>query len=157
MEELQRIFNNLNLEENMEQNQGSPLKVVNDPPIFSGRRKELDGFLTRVDLAIEANPNRFQNDDSRVRFLMSYLIGRPLEWASCLRRNNNKVIHNYNNFVQELGNNYGDPNLESIVANGKLCNIKQRSYGRVLEYITEFQRISQNSDFNEPAKILYVH
>ena len=153
MEELQRIFNNLILGENMEQNQGSPLKVVNDPPIFSGRRKELDGFLTRVDLAIEANPNRFQNDDSRVRFLMSYFIGRSLEWASCLRRNNNEVIHNYNNFVQELRNNYGDPNLESIVAKGKLCNIKQRSYGRVLEYITEFQRISQNSDFNEPAKI----
>jgi len=41
VEELQQIFNNLNLGENMEQNQGSPLKVVKDPPIFSGRRKEL--------------------------------------------------------------------------------------------------------------------
>jgi len=72
-----------------------------------------------VELAIKANPYRFQNDDSRVRFLMSYLIRRPLEWASCLRRNNNEVIHNYDNFVQELRNNYGDPNLEFIVADGK--------------------------------------
>ena len=45
MEELQRIFNNLILGENMEQNQGSPLKVINDPPIFSGRRKELVGSV----------------------------------------------------------------------------------------------------------------
>ncbi len=69
--------------------------------------------------------------------------------ASCLRRNNNPVLENYNDFIVELRSNFGDPDVEAVVANGKLCNIRQIKYGHVVEYITEFQKIAQYSDFNE--------
>jgi len=129
------------------------LKIINDPPLFSGSTKDLDGFLTRVELAIEVNPHRFPDDRRKVMFVISYLTGKALNWASCLRRNNNPVLGNYGNFIAELRRNFGDPDVEAVVANGKLCNIRQFKYGHVVEYISEFQKISQYSDFNEPAKI----
>ena len=163
MEELNFIFQNLNLNDNMEdriqrQNQqaippATQLKIINDPPLFSGSTKDLDGFLTRVELAIEVNPQRFPDDRRRVIFVISYLTGKALNWASCLRRNNNPVLNNYAGFIAELRRNFGDPDVETVVANGKLCNIRQFKYGHVMEYISEFQKISQYSDFNEPAKI----
>ena len=106
MEELNTIFQNLNLEDNMNQqqqvNQGPQLKIINDPPTFSGNMRELDGFLTRIELAIDANPQQFTNEATRVNFMMSYLTGKALNWASCLRRNNNPILQNIEQFVAEL-------------------------------------------------------
>ena len=61
--------------------------------------------------------------------------------------------YNYDDFVKDLKKNFGDYTSESIVANSKLCNLRQRRLGQVFEYISEFQRIAQYSDFNESAKI----
>jgi len=152
LEELERLFNTLSLEEIMENDNGT-FGVINKPPSFSGRKCDLEGFLTRAELAMEAKPNQFNNDVSKVRFLMSYMLGKPLEWVSCLRRNNSPLLHNYANFVQELKSNFGDYTTQAVVANSKLCNLRQKKSGFVFEYITEFQRIAQYSDFNESAKI----
>ena len=77
-----------------QQQQISPLKIINDPPVFSGNKKELNGFLIRVELAINAHTQRFINDAIRVNFVISYLNGKALNWASCLRRNNNAILNN---------------------------------------------------------------
>jgi len=52
LEELDLIFQNLNLKDQMEQqlNPAPQLKIINDPPLFSGTTKDLDGFLTRIEL-----------------------------------------------------------------------------------------------------------
>jgi len=52
-----------------------------------------------VELAIEVNPHRFLDDRRRVMFVVSYLTGKALNWASYLRRNNNPVLGNYENFI----------------------------------------------------------
>ena len=134
-------------------NQVPQLKIINDPPTFSGNTRELDGFLTRIELAIDANPQRFTNEAARVNFIMSYLTGKALNWASCLRRNNNPILQNLEQFVAELRRNFGDPDVEAVVANAKLCNIHQFKYGQVVNYITAFQKVSQYSNFNDAAKI----
>ena len=129
MEELNLIFQNLNINDIMtdhqiqQQQQISPLKIVNDPPVFSGNKRELDGFLTRVELSINAHLQRFINDAVRVNFVISYLNGKALNWASCLRRNNNAILNNLEQFLAELRRNFGDPDIEAVVANGRLCNI----------------------------------
>ncbi|MBE6133033.1 MAG: hypothetical protein E7180_06615 [Erysipelotrichaceae bacterium] len=128
-------------------------KRVNKPPIFSGVRKELKGFLTIVDLNFEDEPEDFPDDKSKIRFIMSYLAGDPLDWASNLKNNNDPLIEDVEEFKKELTNNYGDPEVDEIVANGKLDNIRQKKYGHAFEYINEFKAISKNSDFNESAKI----
>jgi len=127
--------------------------VINKPPSFTGRKCDLEGFLTRAELAMESRPNQFISDAAKVRFLMSYMLGKPLEWVSLLRKNNSPLLNDYEEFVRELKSNFGDYTSQVVVANSKLCSLRQRKIGYVFEYIAEFQRISQYSDFNESAKI----
>jgi len=84
---------------------------------------------------------------------MSYMLGKPLEWVSCLRRNNSPILNSFDDFVKELKSNFDDYTNESIVANSNICRIYQMKNGHVFKYISEFQRIAQCSDFNESAKI----
>eukprot|EP00833_Pecoramyces_ruminatium_P009391 jgi/Orpsp1_1/1183423/evm.model.c7180000085110.1 len=65
--------------------------TVNSPPTFTGKRNELEGFLTRIELSFEANPAQFNTDESRIRFIMSYFLGKPLDWAACLKRNDSPI------------------------------------------------------------------
>ena len=51
-------------------------------------------------------------------FVISYFTGRALNWASCLWRNNNEVLRNYENFINELRRNFGDPDVDAAAANG---------------------------------------
>jgi len=103
---------------------------------------------------MESKPNQFKNDRAKVSFLMSYMHGKPLEWVSCLRRNNSPLLlHYYQNFVKELKTNTGDYTSESVVVNSKLCSLYRRKLDKIFKYIAEFQRIEQYSDFNESAKI----
>jgi len=81
------------------------------------------------------------------------MLGKPLEWVSCLLRNNSPLLNSYDDFVKELRSNIGNYTSESIVANSKLCNIYQKKNGHVFEYNAEFQRIVQYFDFNESSKI----
>ena len=156
-ENLRRRLEDLNLgtmnQENQEILQRSNKKTVNDPPPFSGNKREFDGFLTRVEVAMEDNPQGFVEDQAKVRFVISYLIGYPLTWASNLRRNHDPILNSYDDFIRELRNQFGEQDMSTIVANGKLCSIRQHKFGHVSEYINEFNRISRNSDFNESAKI----
>ena len=46
-------------------NQVPQLKIINDPPTFSGNTRELDGFLMRIELVIDANPQQFTNAVAR--------------------------------------------------------------------------------------------
>ena len=136
-----------------QQGNDSLFGVINKPPSFSGRKCDLEGFLTRAELAMESRPNQFHDDSAKVRFLMSYMLGKPLEWVSLLRKNNSPLLNNYDDFVKELKSNFGDYTTQAVVANSKLCSLRQRKSGFVFEYIAEFQRIAQYSDFNESAKI----
>jgi len=102
---------------------------------------------------MESRPNQFATDEARVKFLMSYMLGKPLEWVSCLRKNNSPILNNYESFVRNLKSNFGDYTSEAIVANSKLCSLRQRKLGHAFEYIAEFQRIAQYSNFNENAKV----
>ena len=80
---------------------------VNNPPTFDGKKNDLESFITRVELAFESRPTQFTSDDSRIRFTMSFMYGKPLEWASCLKRNNSPILNSYTDFIRELRNNFG--------------------------------------------------
>ena len=82
-------------------------RKINKPPIFSGIRKDLKGFLTIVDLNFENDPDSFPDDRSKTRFIISYLAGDPLDWAANLRDNNDPLLENLADFRRELRENYG--------------------------------------------------
>jgi len=67
---LTRLFNSLSLEEIMEQQGNDSLfGVINKPPSFSGRKCDLEGFLTRAELAMESRPNQFHDDSAKGKIL----------------------------------------------------------------------------------------
>jgi len=101
LNELERLFEALSLQEIMNEPE-AVFGIINKPPSFTGKKYELEGFLTRAELAMESRPNQFATDEARVRFLMSYMLGKPLEWVSCLRRNNSPLLNNYVGFIREL-------------------------------------------------------
>ena len=73
MKELNLIFQNPNINDVMTNHQiqqphqqpispATQFKIINDPSLFSGSTKDIDGFLTLVELAFEVNPHRFPDD-----------------------------------------------------------------------------------------------
>jgi len=152
VEELNIRLRNLHIEDMVECGREEKRKV-SKPPIFNGERKELKGFLTIVNMNFEDTLDDFPDDRSKVRFITSFIRGDPLNWVSNLWDNEDPLIDNLDNFKRELKINYGNPEVETIVANGKLDTIRQKKYGQVLEYINQFKTTCQNSDFNESAKI----
>ena len=81
LKELEMRFDRLSLEEIMGQENDLNFGVVNKPPSFTRRNQDLEGFLTMVELAMESKPNQFQDERSKVRFLMSCMLGKSLEWG----------------------------------------------------------------------------
>ena len=127
--------------------------IINSPPVFSGKSKELEGFLTRVELIFQLRPNVYNSDRVKVAYVISFLVGKPLEWASYLIKNGNNVLNVYDEFKNSLKNNFGGDCYEVTVANNRIDNIRQRQLGHVQEYILNFQRLSQKSNFNDKALI----
>jgi len=80
---------------------------------------------------------------------MSYMYGKSLEWAACLKRNESAILDSYEDFIRELRNNFGGFSCDAVVANSRLCTIRQKKIGHVME----FQKIALNSNFNESAMI----
>jgi len=50
----------------MDQENDLNFGVVNKPPSFIGKKQDLEGFLTRVELAMESKPNQFQDEEMMV-------------------------------------------------------------------------------------------
>ena len=84
---------------------------------------------------------------------MSFFKDKALRWATILRRENKPILNSFEDCIRGLRTQFGVQDCETIVANGKLCNIKQQRFKNVYGYINEFKRISQYSNFNESAKI----
>ncbi len=57
---------------------------------------------------MESNPQGFPDDQTKIKFIISFLIGDPLDWVSNLRRNNDPILQNYEDFMNELRSNYGE-------------------------------------------------
>jgi len=90
LEEINFKFQNLHIADNMAENRTVSKKKINKPPVFSGIRNELKGFLTVVDLNFENDPDLFADDRAKIRYIISFLSGDPLIWAANLRK---LVVH----------------------------------------------------------------
>jgi len=51
---------------------------INNPPKFNDNRRDLEGFLTVVELTFEDEPERFIEDRKRIRFIMSFFEDKAL-------------------------------------------------------------------------------
>jgi len=88
--------------------------------------------------------DRFQNDTTKVVYIISRLYGKAMNWAATLIENRDPCLNNYEGFVLRLKAAY-DNNDATFVANEKLRTIKQKRLGNVGNYIIEFNRYADES------------
>ncbi len=119
---------------------------------FAGERKYLKGFLAKMKLIFLLYPERYQEDEAKVIYVISRFYGNAMNWAATLIDNQDPCLNNYDTFVEKLKAFYGD-NDESFVANQMLRRIKQRNIGGASGYILEFNKYADVSTWNEQAKM----
>ena len=116
---------------------------VKEPDVFKGRRSEVNAFITQCLLIFSLQPNRFPDDDTKIRYELSLFREAPLaavqphllkpsnEWPDWLRSLTR--LHAY------IRANYGDPD-ERGTAERKLQTLHQT--GSATAYFAEFQQYS---------------
>jgi len=119
---------------------------------FAGNRKYLKGFLAKINLVFMLYPDRYQEEESKVIYLISRLYGNAMNWAATLIENEDPCLYNYQSFVEKLKAFYGY-NDAIFVANQNLRTIKQHNLGGIRGYILEFNKYAGESNWNEEAKI----
>ena len=119
---------------------------------FAGDRRYLKGFLAKMDLIFMIHPDKFAEDSVKVAYLISRLYGSAMNWAATLLENRDPCLDNYEEFVTRFKAIFGDYD-STFIANQKLRTIKQRRLGDVRSYILEFNKYSDESSWNEEAKM----
>lgn len=119
-----------------------------DPPAFSGKKKDLPLFLTKLRYKLKGNANRFPTKESRLIYAHSRLKHDP---ATLIDPLIGKDIVTVDRLIQFLEATYGDPNRE-LTAWSRLDNLKQgkRTF---LSHFAEFRRLVADTNLNEGAQI----
>ena len=119
---------------------------------FAGDRRYLKGFLAKIELVFMLYPDRYNTDEAKVIYLISRLYGDAMNWAATLIENRDDCLGDYQAFRERMKAVFGD-NDSVFIANQKLRVIKQRRLGDITSYINEFNKYSDNSSWNEDAKM----
>ena len=119
---------------------------------FAGDRRYFKGFLAKIELLFLLYPDRFADDATKVVYIISRLYGSAMNWAATLIENNDPCLTNYEAFVGRLKAVFGNSDA-TFIANHKLRTIKQKRLGDIRSYILEFNKYSDDSSWNEEAKM----
>jgi len=119
---------------------------------FAGDRRYLKGFLAKMNLIFMINPERFENDETKIIYIISRLYGNAMNWAASLIENQDPCLFNYEAFIARMKSVYGDYD-STFTANQRLRSIKQKRLGDIRNYILEFNRYADESSWNEEAKM----
>ena len=119
---------------------------------FAGDRRFLKGFLAKIELVFILYPERYQDEESKVIYLISRLYGKAMNWAATLIEQNDPCLHNYGEFKDKLKSFYGSSDF-TYTANQMLRSLKQQHIGGVRGYILEFNQYADESTWNEEAKM----
>ena len=119
-----------------------------DPPAFSGKKKDLPLFLTKLRYKLKGNADRFPTEESRLIYAHSRLEHDPATLIDPLM---GKDIVTVDRLIQFLEATYGDPNRE-LTAWSRLDNLKQGKKN-FLSHFAEFRRLVADTNLNEGAQI----
>ena len=119
---------------------------------FAGDRRYLKGFLAKMNLIFMIHPDRFNNDETKVIYVISRLYGNAMNWAASLMENQDPCLLNYEAFVERMKSVYGSYD-STFIANQKLRTIRQKRLGDIRSYILEFNSYADESSWNEEAKM----
>lgn len=122
-----------------------------DPPVFTGRKKELTPFITQLRYKLEANGDRYPTARAKFLYAQSRISG---DAAIILDPLYDKDVRTVQDLITFLEASYGDPNRKAT-ALARLGTLKQgrRSF---VSHFTEFRRIAADSELNETGLIMQL-
>lgn len=119
-----------------------------DPPLFSGKKKDLAFFLTKLRMKLRGNADRFPDEASRLIYAHSRLDSDP---ATLINPLMDSHITTVDHLIAFLESTYGDPNKE-LTAWSRLDNLKQGKKS-FLSHFANFRQIIADANLNEAAQI----
>ncbi len=122
-----------------------------DPPLFTGKKKDLVPFITQLRYKLEGNSDRFPTPRSQFLYAQSRIGG---DAAVILGPLYDKDIATTSQLIQFLETSYGDPNRKAT-ALARLNLLKQgkRSF---VSHFAEFRRIAADSELNETGLVMQL-
>ncbi|KAI1663558.1 Gag [Pyrenophora tritici-repentis] len=120
-----------------------------DPPMFTGKRKDLPLFLTKLRFKLRGNADRYPDEESKLIYAHSRLEHDPATLVDSLINSDITTAEGLMLFLQAT---YGDPNKE-LSAWSKLDNLKQGKKKIFLSHFAEFRRLIGDTSLNKAAQI----
>ena len=93
----------------------------------------------------------FQSDQVKVGFVISLLSGNAAKWASALLISDDPMLNNFQTFIASMAVFWGET-LRTETATREIRHLTQGKNSVAL-YITEFQLLSQDLQWNDAAYI----
>jgi hypothetical protein len=121
---------------------------IPDPPMFSGKKKDLPLFLTKLQMKLKGNADRYPTAASRLIYAHSRLDTDPASLIDPLMNTNITTVEQ---LIEFLESTYGDPNKE-LTAWSRLDNLKQGKKN-FLSHFANFRQIIADANLNESAQI----
>jgi hypothetical protein len=124
----------------------------NRPPIFSGNRSEYETFVTKANLYLRLHPDKYDTDEKKVLFFITYLDGDAFLWSKgwmaqrpqdSTTRQAQLPSGSFGEFQTALKDTYEPLNLaqESM---DQLMRLKQGS-SPAEEFVTKFRMLARQA------------
>ena len=130
---------------------------LNDPDPFDGLPKNTESFINSCVNIFMAQPQLYSDAESQVRFALSFLKSGALKWRDGMLhdiKNGTYVITDWNDFEQQLWQNFGNKHLVEEAQRG-LHNIHQGSR-MAEEFFIAFEDLKAEAGFNDAAIIFQL-
>ncbi|KAF4221871.1 hypothetical protein CNMCM6457_001567 [Aspergillus fumigatiaffinis] len=145
----------------------APISSVSGPKLpkaepFDGTQSQLQGFLTQMNMHLDANKAKLPGQADKVIFIATHLQGQawnwfkpyiqeyyekqPDEWSTITRN----IFTSYAGFRRYLEQTFGDIDAEAT-AERRLKQLRQTTLAST--YFSEFYQLISNVDWNEKAYI----
>jgi hypothetical protein len=145
----------------------APISSVSGPKLpkaepFDGTRAKLRGFLTQMNMHLDANKTKLPSQADKVIFVATHLRGQAWNWFepyireyyekqsnewSTITRN---IFTSYAGFRRYLEQTFGDIDAEAT-AERRLKQLRQTTSASA--YFSEFYQLISNVDWNEKAYV----
>lgn len=126
--------------------------MSNNIQVFSGNPAEYETFKFQIDVAIEAEPERYlQQPPAFFALLVSRTKGSALQWLMKFKREQGEFVQNMsspNQLWEQMDKRFSNPNLK-LQADHQLYGCKQRHNQSLMDFTDWFVELSASSTFND--------
>ena len=112
---------------------------IAEPPEFNGKPTEFATFINYCDLYFRLRNVTFQNDYTKVAYVISRCRGSPAEWGHSLLETGSELLHDYDAFKEKMFSMYSDKQRRQELRR-RLTALKQT--GSAAKFASEFQTIT---------------